>query len=54
MKEYRAIVWIEDQPGKRVTLQAEDADDAVAQLRAEYGDDAVITAWNEEDAQRPR
>jgi hypothetical protein len=54
VKEYRAIVWIGDEPGKRVTVQAEDAEDAGERLRAEYGDDAVFTAWNEEDARRPR
>jgi|GEM_PF-2488188 len=53
-KEYTAIVWIADQPGKRVTVRAIDADRAWARLRAEYGDEAVISTWNEEDASRPR
>jgi hypothetical protein len=54
MKEYTAIVWIGDQPGTRVTLQAEDAADAERQLREEFGEDAVWTVHNEGDAQRPR
>jgi hypothetical protein len=40
--------------GKRVTLIAEDADSAQAALVAEYGEDAVFTLWNKEDAARPR
>lgn len=55
MKEYKAIVWTsDDKPGQRLTLMAESSDEAGRKLRAEYGEDAVFTCWNEDDARRPR
>jgi hypothetical protein len=57
VKEYQAIVWLANKsetPGLRVTVVAEDGDRAMAALKAEYGDDATETLWNEDDANRPR
>ena len=54
MKTYKAIVWVGDEPGIRVAVDAEDAAEAGAKLRAEYGDEAITSAWNEEDSHRPR
>ena len=58
MRPFKATVWLGDEPGKRVELrvelEAEDVTSAGAKLRAEYGEDAVISVWNEEDRRRPR
>lgn len=54
MRPYKAIVWVRDEPGERVSLLAESPDQAKQELRARYGEDIVITLWNEEDAARPR
>lgn len=53
-REFRAIVWIGDEAGKRVTVRAGNSTEAIARLRTEYGDDATISAWNQEDSARPR
>jgi hypothetical protein len=48
---YHAIVWRNSSlPGERFTLFARDIDDASSQLRARYGEDAVVSVWNEDDA----
>jgi len=54
LKEYQAIVWIDDLPGKRVVVRSKDPEAAMARLRAEFGDEAAISAWNDADASRPR
>jgi hypothetical protein len=57
VREYRAVVWRAgdaDCTGTRVTLLAEDGTNAVAALKAEHGEDAIITVWNETDAEAPR
>jgi hypothetical protein len=41
MKLYKAIVWIGQAPGLRVTVEAETGEQARRQLRATYGDEAV-------------
>ena len=51
------MVWPPDDPdvpGKRITLVADDLESATMALKAEYGEDAIFTLWNEEDAHRPR
>lgn len=53
-KPYGGVVWVGDQPGTRVTVMAEGADEAVAWLRAKFGDDITYTVHNEDDANRPR
>jgi hypothetical protein len=55
MKEYRAIVWTDDElPGERVTLLAETLEEARQKLVAEYGPKATISLWSEDDANRYR
>jgi hypothetical protein len=55
MKEYKAIVWIDDEtPGKRVTLLADTLKEAQQKVREEFGPKATISLWNEDDANRPR
>lgn len=53
---YRAVIWIRnsDEPGERVTVLAEDLDDAERQLKQEHGDDIVFSLYNDEDAASPR
>ena len=56
LRPYRAIVWAADPtvPGKRVELLAESVAAANTLLREEFGPDATISLWNEEEASRPR
>jgi hypothetical protein len=54
LKEYVGFIWIEDQPGIRLSVWAIDGDDAWNQVIAEYGEGHVISIWNEGDATRPR
>jgi hypothetical protein len=52
---YRGIVW--DDPnkvGERMTLLAEDLEDAERQLKRKYGEHVVFTLHNDEDADRTR
>lgn len=54
MKLYKAIVWVGDKPGVRVELMAESGEQARDELKAKYGENALVTVWNEDDAARPR
>jgi hypothetical protein len=54
MKLYRAIIWIADRPGQRVSVLAETAKEAKEKLEAEYGKGNVFNVYNEEEAKRPR
>jgi hypothetical protein len=61
MKDYTAVVWQPDDnespgkhPGNRLTLVAADLAAARASVVAEYGEDAIISVWSEEDGERPR
>jgi hypothetical protein len=51
---YEAIVWIGDQPGQRLALEASDGEEAEKVLRDRFGQDVVFTLYNEEDASRIR
>ena len=51
---YEAIVWVGDQPGQRLTLEASDGEEAEKFLRDRFGQDIVFTLYNEEDASRIR
>ena len=53
-KLYKAMVWVEDQPGQRVSVRAESLDEAKKSLEARYGEGNVFDLHNEEDAARPR
>ena len=54
VRMYKAVIWIGDKPGRRVTLAARSLREARVKLEAEYGTGYVISIWNEEDAERPR
>ena len=56
LREYKAIVWVGDAAGQRLTLLAKSLNDARAQISEKYGEGSNVIAsiWNEEDARRPR
>ena len=54
LKEYVGYVWMEVQPGVRLSILAGSPEDAQRVLEAEYGTGHVFSLWNEEDARRPR
>jgi hypothetical protein len=53
-RPYRAIVWIDDQPGQRVEVLARTAQEAEQLLRQQFGDQAKLSVWNEEDSKEAR
>lgn len=50
------MVWrtSPDSIGKRVRLMAFDLEDAKSQIKAEHGEQCIISVWNEDDAMKPR
>jgi len=54
VKLYVGVIWIGDQPGRRLSVWAENPEAAQEQVEAEYGKGHVFTLRNEEDAERPR
>jgi hypothetical protein len=54
MKTYVGYIWIDDEPGLRLSVSARSPDEAMAAVEAEYGDGHVVSLWNEDDASRPR
>lgn len=53
-RPYRAMVWLGNAPGQRVEVTARSLDEAEQLIKEQYGKDAVISLWNEDDAQTPR
>ena len=53
-KRYLAMIWIADRPGKPVSVDAENLEQAKERLEAEYGEGTVFDLRNENDAARPR
>jgi len=51
---YKAIVWLGNSPGRQVEVVASNLEHAETQLKETYGAEAVISLWNEEDANAPR
>ncbi|QTN21512.1 hypothetical protein HZ992_15105 [Rhizobacter sp. AJA081-3] len=53
---YQAIIWPKDSsaPGERITLLARNLEDASAQVQAQFGENVVVSLWNEEDADAAR
>lgn len=53
---YRAIIWKPDpdQPGERITVLADDLDEARKILEEQYGKDSVFYLYSEDDADKPR
>jgi hypothetical protein len=56
LREFKAIVWTADPsvPIKRLVVWAETVDEAYRQLVETFGEDAKISVWNEEDADKRR
>jgi len=53
-RPYKAIVWVGEKPGERVEVFAFDSKEARSIIEEMYGREAVVSLWNEEDANRPR
>jgi len=54
VKLYEGVIWIDDKPGKRISVWAENPTAATEQVEAEYGKGHIISLSNKEDAERPR
>lgn len=56
MRLYHAMIWKPETnaPGRRVTVLANDLEDAKRKLEAEHGEGTVYYLRNEEDAAKPR
>lgn len=56
MKIYKAMIWKDgpDEPGQRVSIEANSLDEAQRLLEDEYGKGSVFGLHNEADADRPR
>lgn len=56
LRTYKAIIWEDDpqKPGQRVTVEAENLDEAEKKLEEKYGEGRIYALYNEEDAERPR
>lgn len=53
-RTFEVIVWIGERPGVRVQVVARDLEEAAASLKKEFGADAVVSVWNEQDAESSR
>lgn len=55
-KEYKGILWIDDNPGLRFTVMAPSSPEARKIAIKRYGDGEghVYSIWNEKDAATPR
>ncbi len=53
---YQAIVWRPDcnRSGERITVLANDVEDAEQQLKQKYGEGIAFSLYNEEDANKAR
>jgi hypothetical protein len=54
MKTYVGYIWIDDEPGVRISVSARSPDEAMAAVEAEYGEGHVVSLWNEDDASKQR
>ena len=54
LREYKAIVWVGESVGQRVTRRAKDLKDAQAEINEQCGEgpDVVTSIWNEKDAKK--
>jgi hypothetical protein len=53
-KLYVGYAWIGDAPGIRLEFLAATPGEAYAAAKAQYGEDSVVSVWNEQDANKPR
>lgn len=54
LKEYVGLIWIGDEPGKRISVMARGPDEAQALVKDEYSEGHITPIWNEADANHPR
>ena len=54
MKKYVGYVWIGEKPGKRISLWARSADEAMRLVEKEYGEGHPFSIHNVDDAEKPR
>ena len=54
VKLYVGVIWIDDKPGRRISVWAENPKAAREQVEGKYGKGHVISLHNAEDAARPR
>jgi hypothetical protein len=54
LKEYVGIVWVGDEPGKRVSVLASSPTEAAEKLKQQYGAQVHYSVYNEDDANRRR
>lgn len=53
-RNYKAMVWVGSRPGERVEVVAQTIEEAAVLLRQRFGEGAVVSLWNEDDANAPR
>lgn len=54
MRQFVGFIWIGEDPGIRLSVQARNVSEAKAMVIAEHGQGHVISLWNEDDANKPR
>ena len=54
VKEYVGLVWIGDEPGIRIRVMAEEAQQAGRFVHDHFGEGHVVSLWTEQDAHRLR
>ncbi len=54
LKEYVGYIWIDDEPGQRISVWARSAEEAVQKVQAEHGEGYPFSIRNAEDAKRKR
>ncbi|MGB6056896.1 MAG: hypothetical protein WBF71_01425 [Microthrixaceae bacterium] len=54
LKEYVGYIWIGNEPGQRINVWAESADEAARKVEAEYGEGHPFSIRNPDDAERKR
>jgi hypothetical protein len=53
-RQYVGIIWIGEDPGIRLAVEAESLAEAKAKVEDQYGKGHVLTLYNEDDARRRR
>jgi len=53
-REWLGLVWVGDAPAVRIRVWATDSDGAMRLVREHFGDEPVVSLWNEHDAHRQR
>jgi hypothetical protein len=54
LKEYVGVIWLGDEPGRRISVWAVSASAAVEKVEDEFGEGHVYTIRNLKDAHTPR